>query len=67
MENLFMDHFDIVPSGTIVLVQPNTDFAKEWWKENVDSNCARMGYWYCVECRYFPDIRDGFNQQQQGE
>jgi hypothetical protein len=64
---MFAEHFEIIPSGSIVLVEPCTEFAKEWWNDNVDSNCPKMGNWFAVECRYFSDIRDGFNFEMEAE
>ena len=52
------DHFDIQPQGTIALVRPTTEWAEEWWSDNVE-DLGKMGLYYVVEPRYLQNILDG--------
>ncbi len=49
------DHFDVQPQGSIALVKPTTDWAKEWWSDNVEES-SMMGQYFVVEQRYLKEI-----------
>ena len=52
------DHFDIQPQGTIALVRPTTEWAEEWWSDNVE-DLGKKGLYYVVAPRYLQNILDG--------
>ena len=54
-----IEEFKINNQGTLILFTPLTDNAKQWWADNVDSNCQTFGNAYCVEHRYANDIIEG--------
>ena len=51
-------HFDIKKAGSIVLFEPLTEWASEWWEENVEDS-QMIGGAYAVEHRYAEDIATG--------
>lgn len=55
-----MKHFEIENHGTLVLVKPITEFAKEWWYKNVDPHADMYGKFFVVETRYLEPIMQGF-------
>ncbi len=55
------DYFNIKQSGSIVLFKPETEFAKEWWEENVEES-QTIGGAYAVEHRYADEIIEGFTE-----
>ncbi len=55
------DYFNIKQSGSIVLFKPETQFAEEWWEENVEES-QTIGGAYAVEHRYADDIIEGFTE-----
>jgi hypothetical protein len=55
-----MKQMQIINQGSLVLFKPVTDFAKEWWADNVDTNAMMSGSFYVVEHRYANDIIEGF-------
>jgi len=57
-----LEHLQVVNLGTLVSVKPLTKFAKDWLQENLDPDVMMMGPAYMIEHRYWPDIRDGFNE-----
>jgi hypothetical protein len=57
---MFSEHFEIENHGSIVRMLPISDFAKDWWENQVDPNCPMMGKYYCVDSRYAQDIINGF-------
>lgn len=50
----------VEPQGSIVLIRPLTDEARDWLKDNVDRN-SYQPYWPVVvaEPRYVEDLIDG--------
>ena len=54
------DHFEIINQGSLTLVKPLTEFAQEWWKDNVDDDAQMMGQYFVVEPRYLQNILEGF-------
>ena len=54
-----IEEFKINNQGTLILFTPLTDNAKQWWTDNVDSNCQTFGNAYCVEHQYANDIIKG--------
>ena len=61
------DHFMLMNHGSIWSVTPLTDYAKNWWFDNVDPEAPTMGKGFIVEPRYLEDILEGFSQELQGE
>ena len=45
--------------GSIVLFEPLTDAAQDWWSSNVDPEAQTWGRSYVVEHRYAGDIMEG--------
>lgn len=45
--------------GSIILISPHSEAAKEWWSENVSADAQRFGDAYAVEHRYAGDIIQG--------
>ena len=54
------EHFEIINQGSLALVMPLTEFAQEWWKDNVDDDAQMMGQYFVVEPRYLLNILEGF-------
>jgi len=54
-----INQFKIINEGTIVLFQPLTSAAQDWWAGNVDPDAMTFGNAYAVEHRYAPDIIEG--------
>jgi hypothetical protein len=45
--------------GSIVLFEPLTSAAQDWWASHVDSEAQTFGNAYAVEHRYAGDIVEG--------
>ncbi len=64
---IYNNAWRIVGHGSIVLFEPLTETAQNWWNDNVDPECMKMGAAYAVEHRYAGDIAEGireaFNEQ----
>ena len=54
-------HFEIKQSGSIVLFTPKTEWASEWWEENVEEG-QMLGGSHAVEHRYAQNILDGIKE-----
>jgi hypothetical protein len=54
-------HFEIKKAGSIVLFEPLTEWASEWWEENVEDS-QMIGGAYAVEHRYAEDIATGITE-----
>ena len=54
-------HFEIKKAGSIVLFEPLTEWASEWWEENVEDS-QMIGGAYAVEHRYAEDIANGITE-----
>ena len=54
-----IDHFKIINDGSIVLFEPLTPAAQDWWDQNIDPECVKLGRTYAVEHRYAGDIMEG--------
>ena len=65
---IYNNAWRIVGHGSIVLFEPLTETAQNWWNDNVDPECMKMGAAYAVEHRYAGDIAEGireaFNEQK---
>ena len=65
---IYNNAWRIVGHGSIVLFEPLTEAAQDWWNDNVDPECMKMGAAYAVEHRYAGDIAEGireaFNEQK---
>lgn len=55
-------HLDVTNHGTLISVKPLTQFASDWFKQNLDADVMMMGPAYMIEHRYWPDIEHGFNE-----
>ena len=53
------DHVIIENHGSIVRMLPISEWAKDWFEDNVD-NSLMMGKYYCAEPRFASDIILGF-------
>ena len=54
-----MSHdFSVEDHGSIFLITPHTDAAREWWDEKV-GDCLSLGLGYAVEHRFIQDISQG--------
>jgi hypothetical protein len=51
--------FAITDHGLLVLFQPLTDHAREWWHENVNDDAPTWGGAWVVERRYVDTIVNG--------
>ena len=52
--------FNISNHGTVIMFEPLTKAAQNWWDKNVNSDCQKIGFHsYVVEHRYAPDIVEG--------
>ena len=54
-----IDQFKIKNEGSIVLFEPLTSAAQDWWSSNVDPDAQTFGNAYAVEHRYAGDIVEG--------
>lgn len=54
-----MADFEVTDEGTIFLVCPNTDAAREWLRENVQEGAMRWGMAVVVEHGYIDPLVDG--------
>lgn len=54
-----MTDFLIVDHGSVIIVRPMTDSAKDWVLDNVDYDSGTFGFGVPVEPRYFPDLLAG--------
>ena len=52
----------VTNEGTIVLLRPETDAAKEWFADHIDRNAMGFGPSLVVEWRYADDIIDGMKR-----
>ena len=53
-----MSDFDVHFDGSIVMVAPLSDEAKDWATYSLGEDPLMFGSWYCVEYRYASDIID---------
>ena len=51
--------FSVLNQSSIFLLTPNSESAKEWVDENIDSEAMWWGNSVVVEHRYIKDIVDG--------
>lgn len=51
--------FDVIDSGSIVLLRPNTAAASAWCDEHLPEDATWFGGSVAVEPRYISDIVDG--------
>ena len=58
-----LKHLEVTNHGTIIAVQPLTQFASNWFKQNLDADVMMMGKAYMIEHRYWPDIKHGFDEE----
>ena len=51
----------IIDSGSIILLQPETEQAREWFEENIGRENGYQPYWPTVTCeaRYADQIIEG--------
>ena len=65
---IYNNAWRIIGNGSIVLFEPLTETAQNWWNDNVDPECMKMGAAYAVDHRYAGDIAEGireaFNEQK---
>ena len=54
-----INQFKIRNEGSIILFEPLTSAAQDWWSSNVDPEAQTFGRAYVVEHRYAPDIIEG--------
>jgi hypothetical protein len=54
-----MADFEVQDEGTIVLLKPVSDEAKEWGESHIDQEAERWGVAYVIEPRYLADIIEG--------
>ena len=54
-----INQFKIMNEGSIVLFEPLTDAAQDWWSSYVDPEGQTWGRSYVVEHRYAGDIMEG--------
>ena len=54
-----INQFKIRNEGSIILFEPLTSAAQDWWSSNVDPDAQTFGQSYVVEHRYAPDIIEG--------
>ena len=52
---------EIKKAGSIVLFEPLTEWASEWWEDNVEDS-QMIGGAYAVEHRYAEDIATGITE-----
>ena len=53
-------HLQITNHGTLISVEPLTNYAENWFKEKVSQDGMKMGKAYIIEPRYWSDIKHGF-------
>jgi len=58
-----IDQFKIINEGSIILFEPLTDTARDWWSNHVDPEAQTMGPAYVVEHRYAGDIIEGIKNE----
>ncbi len=51
--------FSVLGSGTVYLLVPRTQAAREWASEHISSEAQMLGSGIAVEHRYIADIVDG--------
>lgn len=52
--------FELEDHGTVGLIRPLTDAAREWCEEHLPEDAQMFGTAYAVEPRYAMDIVQGF-------
>ena len=52
----------VINGGSVFLVTPHTDAAREWIKENVGDDAQFFGYSLVVEPRYAPELVKGMQE-----
>ena len=57
-------NFKIKNEGSIILFEPLTDTARDWWSSHVDPDAQTMGPAYVVEHRYAGDIIEGIKNEK---
>jgi hypothetical protein len=60
-ENLPAD-VQVHDAGSIVLLAPLTDTARDWFIEHLPEDCPTIGVNYAIERRYVGDILEGINE-----
>ena len=55
-------HLQITNHGTLISVEPLTNYAENWFKEKVSQDGMKMGKAYMIESRYWQDIKHGFTE-----
>jgi len=54
-----MPDFYVLGGGTLYLLQPNTDAARDWIREHISDEAQTLGESVAVEHRYLRDILEG--------
>ena len=54
-----LNDFIVQDHGTLVGFYPTNDISRKWWKEKVNQDCAKLGFFYMVDRRYSRDIISG--------
>ena len=56
-----MTDVTIIGGGSITLLQPETNAAREWFEENISQDNGYQPYWPTIVCegRYVTDILEG--------
>ena len=54
-----MTDFTVSGGGTLYLLRPNTEAAKEWVADHIPDDAQRLGQAIAVEHRYIDDIVTG--------
>ena len=54
-----MSDFHIADHGSIVLLEPRTDAAREWVEENLPEEAQTFGHAIVIEPRYVESIVNG--------
>lgn len=52
--------FELSDHGSIALIRPLTDAARDWCSDNLPDDAMTLGDAYAVEPRYAMDIAEGF-------
>jgi hypothetical protein len=55
--------FTVAGGGTLYILRPNTDQAKAWVEEHIESDAQKWGGGVCVEHRYIGDIVNGIQAE----
>ena len=58
-----MIDFSLYDSGSILLLTPMSDEAKDWVKEHLPEDIRTFGRGFAVEPRYMNDIMDGLTSE----